>query len=247
MKRLIYYSLLPLFMSFFLFANGCEESEQSGETADLSTNLDSVSYSLGYYYGESMAQEGIEEFNFNNFIAGFRQGMQDSSEPQINDQEMQTAIQQFQVELQQQQSAQREAEASVNIEEGRQYLDENAQREDVNVTASGLQYRVIEEGSGERPTANSTVRVHYRGTLLNGEEFDSSYERGEPAEFPLNRVIPGWTEGVQLMREGATYEFFLPSELAYGNNPPQGSIITPGAVLIFEVELLEIVEQGNTE
>jgi len=139
------------------------------------------------------------------------------------------------------QARQQEA-ASDNIEEGREFLEENAQKDDVMVTESGLQYRVIEEGSGVSPTAEDEVEVHYRGTLLSGEEFDSSYSRDETATFPLNRVIPGWTEGLQLMSEGATYEFFIPADLAYGNNPPPGSIIEPGSVLIFEVELIDVKE-----
>lgn len=227
-------------MAFLLVSNGCEGSMQPGGTADLSTNLDSVSYSLGYYYGEGMANEGIDEFNYDVFITGFQQAMQDSN-PQITTDEMQMAIQQFQVELQERQAGQRDSLAAEHLAKGTEFLQENAQREDVHVTESGLQYRVIEEGTGERPTSSSTVRVHYRGTLIDGEEFDSSYD-GDPVEFPLNNVIAGWTEGVQLMREGATYELYLPSELGYGNTPPRGSIINPGSVLIFEVELIEIVE-----
>ncbi|MEX0894265.1 MAG: FKBP-type peptidyl-prolyl cis-trans isomerase [Balneolaceae bacterium] len=122
------------------------------------------------------------------------------------------------------------------------FLEENKLRDDVSKTPSGLQYRVIREGEGQRPKPESTVRVHYTGTLIDGTVFDSSHNRGEPADFKVNRVIPGWTEGLQLMKEGSVYEFFIPAGLAYGNNPPTGSPIQPGMTLIFEVELLNILD-----
>lgn len=121
------------------------------------------------------------------------------------------------------------------------FLEQNAQRDDVTVTESGLQYRVIEQGSGATPSASDRVRVHYRGKLVDGTEFDSSYRRGQPATFPLQGVIPGFREGIMLMNVGSTYEFVMPPQLGYGNTPPPGSSIYPGAVLIFEVTLLEIL------
>jgi FKBP-type peptidyl-prolyl cis-trans isomerase len=124
---------------------------------------------------------------------------------------------------------------------GADFLKENAKKEGVKTTASGLQYKVIKEGEGKNPQATDTVRVHYRGTLLNGTEFDSSIKRGEPAEFPLNRVIKGWTEGVQLMKEGAKYQFFIPSNLAYGERGTPGGPIGPNETLIFEIELLKVL------
>ncbi len=125
------------------------------------------------------------------------------------------------------------------IEKGEKYLAENAKKEGVKTTASGLQYKVLKEGEGKTPKATDTVQVHYRGTLLDGTEFDSSIKRGEPAEFPLNRVIKGWTEGVQLMKEGSKYQFVIPPQLAYGDRGAGGPI-GPNETLIFEVELLKI-------
>lgn len=125
-------------------------------------------------------------------------------------------------------------------EKGAQFLADNATKDGVKVTPSGLQYVVLTEGKGKSPSATDTVEVHYRGTLLNGTEFDSSYKRGEPISFPLNRVIPGWTEGVQLMKEGAKYKFFIPSKLAYGTRGTPGGPIGPDETLIFEVELLKV-------
>lgn len=125
-------------------------------------------------------------------------------------------------------------------EAGRKFLEDNAKNEGVVTTASGLQYKVLEEGFGSKPRATETVKVHYRGTLIDGTEFDSSYKRGEPISFPLNRVIAGWTEGLQLMKTGAKYELYIPYNLAYG---PQGAggVIPPYATLIFQVELLEVL------
>ncbi|MBU6301418.1 MAG: FKBP-type peptidyl-prolyl cis-trans isomerase [Verrucomicrobia bacterium] len=127
------------------------------------------------------------------------------------------------------------------LEEGRAFLAENASREGVQTTASGLQYKILVEGTGKSPKARDTVEVHYRGTSIRGIEFDSSYARHEPAEFPLSAVIRGWTEGVQLMKEGSKFQFFIPSELAYGSRgaPPD---ILPDETLVFEVELLKIWE-----
>ena len=122
---------------------------------------------------------------------------------------------------------------------GATFLAENAKREGVKVTASGLQYEVLQAGSGKSPSATSNVVTHYRGTLIDGTQFDSSYDRGEPVEFPLNRVIPGWTEGIQLMKEGAKYKFYIPGDLAYGLRSPTPKI-PPNSTLVFEVELITV-------
>ena len=129
--------------------------------------------------------------------------------------------------------------AESDLEKGEAFLKENAKKDGVKTTASGLQYKVLKEGDGKSPKATDTVKVHYKGTLIDGKEFDSSYKRGEPIEFPLNGVIPGWTEGVQLMKEGAKYQFTIPSKLAYGERGAGGAI-PPNATLIFEVELLKV-------
>jgi FKBP-type peptidyl-prolyl cis-trans isomerase len=129
--------------------------------------------------------------------------------------------------------------SDIALAKGEKFLADNASKEGVTTTASGLQYKVLTAGEGKSPKATDTVLVHYRGTLINGTEFDSSYARREPIEFPLNRVIAGWTEGVQLMQEGAKYQFFIPSKLAYGSRGA-GRDIGPNEALIFEVELLKV-------
>ena len=141
--------------------------------------------------------------------------------------------------MRQQAEEAKNAQLRVNKEEGIKFLQENAKKTGVKTTKSGLQYKVIKEGTGPSPKEADTVKVHYRGRLINGTEFDSSYSRGEPAVFPLNRVIKGWTEGLQLMKVGGKYELYIPPELAYGDKGA-GSTIGPGATLIFEVELLGI-------
>lgn len=231
--------LVPFLMAGLLTA--CQNSTEVSKESSFEAPIDSVSYGLGYFYGQSIASEGIDDFNYQNFIAGMQTAV-DEEEPVMDETEMQETLQQFQVQLQQQQEQSRAEAAARNSEESAAFLEENGARDEVDVTESGLQYEVLEAGDGDTPEAQSTVRVHYSGTLLNGEEFDSSYERGEPVEFPLNRVIPGWTEGLQLMNEGATYRFWIPSELGYGENPPQGSPIEPGSLLVFEIELISILD-----
>ncbi|SMO35850.1 FKBP-type peptidyl-prolyl cis-trans isomerase [Gracilimonas mengyeensis] len=227
--------ILGTVVGSFLFVSACNQTQSNNSPeANLSTKLDSVSYALGYQNGSFLAREGVEELNYGNYNAGMSTGI--SGEDGLLTQEQIMAVtNSYLQELNEKQS-------SDNAEEGESFLEENKSKEGVQVTDSGLQYKVIEEGDGASPTAENVVRVHYEGKLLNGEVFDSSYERGEPAEFPLNRVIPGWTEGVQLMQEGATYEFYIPSDLAYGARPPQGSPIGPNQTLIFKVELLEVKE-----
>jgi len=236
MKRIVYPVLIALIL--FTVTTGCESPSAGGETS-LDSQIDSVSYSLGFLYGQNLAQGGVESLEDDKFLTGLNRAL-NRDESQIDDIAMQSLMQRYQEEISQTAQTRREGQAAANIEEANQFLEENAQNEGVSVTDSGLQYRVIEEGTGDRPTEADEVEVHYRGTLISGEEFDSSHSRNQTATFPLGGVIPGWTEGLQLMREGATYEFFIPAELAYGNNPPPGSIIEPGAVLIFEVELIDI-------
>tara|TARA_R100001143_G_C3361139_1_gene136026 strand:+ start:22432 stop:23145 length:714 start_codon:yes stop_codon:yes gene_type:complete len=231
---------LPIIISISLIGllASCDNSIESSE-ANLENQLDSLSYSFGYLQGGSLFNEGIEEVDVKNYLAGLNTAFKDE-ESAIDEGAMQQLIQTFFADLQTQQMQRQAEEADLNIAQGNAFLEENALNSDVTETESGLQYRVLEEGSGARPSATDEVEVHYEGSLLSEEVFDSSYERGEPIVFPLNQVIPGWTEGVQLMNVGSKYQFFIPAELAYGNNPPPGSIIPPGAVLIFEVELLDI-------
>jgi len=144
--------------------------------------------------------------------------------------------------LQQKQQEMSQEKGKENIEKGKKYLEENGKKEGVVTTESGLQYKVIKEGTGTKPAATDKVKVHYAGTLIDGTEFDSSLKRGQPAEFPLNGVIKGWTEGIPLMAPGAKYMFYIPSELAYGAKPRPGGPIGPNEVLIFEVELLEVLK-----
>lgn len=244
MKHLLYTAAAFLISS--LLFSGCNNYDQRA-SADLSNQVDSLSYSFGYLQGSSLSNEGINDIDIQNYVAGLQAGLDTSDTSVIDNMAMQTLIQTYLQEMEMRRLQQQEEEATVHIERGQAFLEENIQNSDVSETESGLQYRILEEGDGESPEADDVVRVHYEGKLLSDEVFDSSYERGQPATFPLNRVIPGWTEGLQLMEEGAKYRFFIPSDLAYGNNPPQGSPIPPGAVLIFDVELLEVNPESQQQ
>ncbi len=214
-----------------LFITSCADQGGYVPSDNLNTRVDSVSYALGYQNGLFLSDEGVEDLETSKYLSGFLSALVDST-AKMSDSEMAIIINDFRTEL-------RDKVVEANKTEGQDFLEENLQNEDIMETESGLQYKVIEEGSGDRPTATSTVKVNYEGRLIDGTIFDSSYQRGEPIEFPLNRVIKGWTEGLQLMREGATYELYIPSELGYGNQGA-GQVIKPGATLIFKVELLEV-------
>lgn len=201
-----------------------------------SSDLEKLSYSLGIILGERIRNDfGDLDPNF------VLQGLVDSADdtqwkmdrPSIN-----ASVQSAQAQVQQQREAQMQAMADANLKAGEAYLAENAKAEGVKTTASGLQYKVMAEGSGTKPTLTDRVSVHYEGRLINGEVFDSSIARGEPVTFPLNGVIPGWSEGVQLMAPGAKYQFTIPAALAYG--PGGTGPIPPNSVLVFDVELLEV-------
>ena len=198
------------------------------------TEEQKISYALG------MSMKGnLEELPIKIDVESFITAIKDE-EPALKLEEYHQYIKKFQQKVEQagQQAIAKAAES--NKKAGAEFLAENAKKEGVKVTASGLQYRVITEGSGDKPVASSKVKVHYTGKLLDGTVFDSSVQRGEPIDFALNQVIPGWTEGVQLMTPGSKYEFYIPSDLAYGDRGA-GNAIPPGAALIFEVELLAVL------
>lgn len=196
--------------------------------------MDKLSYAWGMALGQQLRAMGVADLNKDDFDKAVHAAF-DGEKTDIEPEEANRIIQNYLQELTEKKSAEIKSV-------GEKFLAENLKNENVKVTASGLQYIVEKEGTGAQPTATDEVTVHYTGKLLDGSVFDSSVSRGEPATFPLNRVIPGWTEGVQLMKEGAKYTFFIPSDLAYG---PQGvpNAIPPHSTLIFEVELIKVIKK----
>lgn len=234
-----------------LLASCNSQQSYSGGDVSLSSEIDSVSYALGYQNGTILRQQGMDDINLDLILAGMYAGLEQeedtASEAPLSQQEMQMVVQRYQQQKQQQAQQEQQQQAVENEREAEEFLESNRSKDGVQETESGLQYEVIEEGDGASPSEGSTVRVHYEGTLLDGTVFDSSYERDDPVEFPLDQVIPGWTEGVQLMREGGKYRFWIPGDLGYGSNPNPNSPIGPNQLLVFEVELLEVVENGEGE
>ena len=192
---------------------------------------DKVAYALGTSIGLQLQQMGANELDITDFSQGVKDALAGS--PVMERAEIEAVINEFFTRKGQEQAAKAK-------EEGARFLAENAKKEGVVTLPSGLQYQVLREGNGKKPKATDQVRCHYEGTLINGTVFDSSYKRGEPAVFGLNQVISGWTEGVQLMQEGAKYRFFIPYNLAYGERGA-GQQIPPFAALIFDVELIEVI------
>jgi FKBP-type peptidyl-prolyl cis-trans isomerase FkpA len=209
---------------------------------EMKTNLDSIAYGIGMNIGMNLKTDDLMLD-----IDLIKQGLFDSMYGEstlLNEQQVTELMMALQEELSEKQQAQMDSQKIENMLQGQSFLDENKKRDGVSETSSGLQYEIIEPGTGKHPTETDMVKVHYSGTFIDGSKFDSSYDRGTPAEFPLNGVIKGWTEGLQLMKEGAKWKFYIPYDLAYGENgrPPQ---IPPASVLIFEVELIEVLPSGN--
>lgn len=228
--------VLPALLAVTFSASACADVADSSSAA-LDTQDQKASYGIGLNMGQNLqAAEGSLD------MAAFMRGVGDAmagNEPALESEEIQEALNAFSTEINERMAAERAALGEENRAAGEAYLAENQAREGVQVTESGLQYEVLEEGSGEQPAATDQVRIHYRGTLVDGTEFDSSYE-GEPAQFGVGGVIPGFSEALQLMQEGSKYRIVIPSDIAYGPNG-SGQVIGPDAVLIFEIELLEIV------
>ncbi|MEH3111945.1 FKBP-type peptidyl-prolyl cis-trans isomerase [Pedobacter terrae] len=217
-------------------------SKKSVPTTGLKFALDSTSYAFGTSIGASLKTTGLSTLNYEALLKGLKDTFT-GGKVLLTQQQAQQCINEA---LAKASSVKNKAEEAANkikyapiMKEGQDFLEQNKKRAGVQTTASGLQYEVLTAGTGVKPQATDSVLVHYKGTLLNGKQFDSSYDRGEPISFPLNRVIPGWTEGVQLMPAGSKYKFFIPYNLAYGERGA-GADIPPYSTLIFEVELLKV-------
>ncbi|MCK0162310.1 FKBP-type peptidyl-prolyl cis-trans isomerase [Marinobacter sp. S6332] len=217
---------------------GCSTPPETPADPKLDSTDEKVSYGMGLVLGERMGND-LPSLQMDQFLQGIQHGHAgDEEAKRMSREEIQKALMEYQQSLQEEQSKQAEELAEKNREAGESFLAENAERDGVETTDSGLQYEILEEGNGEQPGATDTVQVHYTGELLSGEVFDSSRERGEPVTFALNQVIPGWTEGLQLMSEGARYKLYIPSDLAYG--PGGNRSIGPNETLVFDVELLAV-------
>lgn len=209
------------------------------EESILKTQKDKESYAIGMDIGRKLKQQQIE-LNPEAISQGIWDSLTDDK-TLMTEEEYRDAMTAFTNKMKQKQEAQMKGMSDKNKQEGETFLAENKKKESVVTTASGLQYKVITEGTGASPKSTDTVSVHYKGTLINGKEFDSSYRRGQPASFPVNGVIQGWTEALQLMKVGSKWQLFIPSELAYGERGA-GRDIGPNSTLIFDVELLSIKE-----
>lgn len=206
----------------------------SAQEISLDSEENKLSYSLGMLVGERVLKNYGDNLNYDAILAAMK-SRHSGEDTQLSIEEAQQFLTEFETKR-------RDEAAAGAVANGQQFLDENAAREEVTVTDSGLQWEEVEAGDGAKPTIDDTVSVHYVGTLLDGTEFDSSVARGQPAEFPLKGVIPGWTEGLQLMNVGSKYRFVIPSDLAYGDRGA-GQNIGPNETLVFSVELLEIKAQ----
>ena len=214
-----------------------EGAAAAGDTTGYTTDAEKFGYAIGVDLGKS-----LQPVKADVDVEALKKGLDDvysGGTPKMDDAAREAIKNTVAKKMQENQMKQRAEQATKAQEEGDKYLADNAKKEGVKTTESGLQYEVLTEGKGDKPTAADKVTVHYKGTLINGETFDSSYDRGQPVTFPLANVIPGWTEGVQLMTPGSKYKFTIPSKLAYGERGA-GVKIGPNATLVFEVELISV-------
>ncbi|MFM7543582.1 MAG: FKBP-type peptidyl-prolyl cis-trans isomerase [Ignavibacteria bacterium] len=217
----------------------CSQSSDKGAPMELKTQKDKASYSIGVSIGKNLKDQKVE-ITTDILVKGLLDAYT-GAKTQLTEKEMGDVLTQFQQEIMAKAQEEAAKKGGENKTKGEKFLADNKNKPGVKSTPSGLQYSVITEGTGPKPTASSTVKVHYTGKLIDGTTFDSSVDRGEPVEFPLNGVIKGWTEGVQLMSKGSKYKFYIPAELAYGERGA-GNAIGPNETLVFEVELLDIVK-----
>ncbi len=213
-------------------------SEKKYAAVKLKSQGDTVSYYLGLTYGSGIKQANIDSvFSYQAFMKGMKEAIKEDSLP-VSQYSIQNYLNNFFVEFQQEQI---KIQFKEYIAQNKTFLEANAKKDSVVTLPSGLQYMVLREGTGKKPVATDKIKVHYTGTLIDGTLFDSSYQRNEPAEFSVGQVIPGWVEALQLMPVGSKWRIFIPENLAYGSQSPQGSNIKPYSTLIFEVDLLEIL------
>jgi FKBP-type peptidyl-prolyl cis-trans isomerase FklB len=237
-----------LFSLFLVIFSACGKAAGTSaakplKAGDLDNQKKKVSYAIGLDIGKNFKERAMD-LDIEILIQGLRDA-QGSGQPLLGKDEIQKVMTQFQQDMMKAEQEKKIGQAQVNKAKEEAFLAENAKKPGVKVTPSGLQYLVLSTGTGPMPKATDTVKVHYRGTLLDGSEFDSSYKRNQPAVFPLNGVIKGWTEALQLMKVGSKWQVFLPSSLAYGEQGA-GQVIGPNATLIFEVELLGIEKAAAT-
>lgn len=228
-------------LSMLIVTNAYSQTRKSKKIEnkiELTNQLDTVSYILGTDVFNNFSRMEID-INLDKFIEGLK-AASTKSDTLLTPEQTQEIMMKWQVAQQAKQAAIAKEKSDANKKIGKEFLENNKNKPGVKTTTSGLQYKVLNAGEGVSPTATETVKVHYTGTLIDGTKFDSSRDRGEPAQFPLNRVIPGWTEGLQLMKPGAHFIFYIPSELGYGENK-MGNI-PESSLLIFDVELLEVVK-----
>jgi FKBP-type peptidyl-prolyl cis-trans isomerase FklB len=201
------------------------------------TKKEKASYSLGFNIAKNMKTQALD-IDQERLLQGIKDGFS-SLKTALSEKEMEATMSEFQQEMMSKAQAKQQINAEMNKKDGEAFLAANKKKEDVVTLPSGLQYKILSTGDGMKPTKDQTVKCHYRGTLIDGTEFDNSFKRGEPTEFPVGQVIKGWTEALQLMPVGSKWQLFIPSDLAYGPNGA-GQIIGPNAALIFEIELLSI-------
>lgn len=227
------------------FGYAAEEKNEDAAVAPikLDTKAQKVSYIIGTQIGTSMKGDDLD-IDMKSFIRGIEDARA-GREPALSKEEMQEVMAAFQQEMMQKAQAARAAAGEKAAAEGEKFLADNAKKPGVKTTPSGLQYMVEKSGDGAMPKETDVVRTHYRGTLVDGTVFDSSYDRGEPVEFPVNGVIPGWTEALQMMHVGDKWKLFIPAKLAYGERGAGNGQIPPNATLIFDIELLNIVKDNS--
>jgi FKBP-type peptidyl-prolyl cis-trans isomerase FklB len=225
MKYVLTTILIIGFLFTFCFA---------AEKPELKDQKDKESYSLGYQFGQSLKAQGLE-INLEVYTSGIKDAL-GGTKPRLSQEEIQKTVSEIQQRVVAARQKELKEKAEKNLSEGKAFLEENKKKEGVKTLPSGLQYKILAEGSGKTPKAADNVTVNYKGTFIDGTEFDSSYKRGKPATFQVDKVVKGWTEALQLMKEGSKWQIFIPPELGYGDR--SGGPIPPNSTLIFEVELI---------